>query len=442
MTNVKKGRDGWSATTNEAASGYDWKIRTYKSSGGKLISSAQAGIREENESGGYSSFKFAMFQDPNITLNTVAARCTEKTIAAAHAEALTVFEQLKNADKLPQNQSSDKNETAANTYEIKKGQIVWVDFIHTGARKLVVIAAKDKHGYYKCLDAKEMTFSKHDRIRPYSEKFGIGTYYNEGEVIEDMERLDNLIIEVANAEKKREIDSEAAGILARAERAAKIEQGMKLVSIPDTAKAVIVANLMIDDSDPQTDYHASHSEDTFYLAYSNHVRDIFTEMRNAAGNANLEDITVFKDPEFGRENKQKYSMGRGYFLSESHSRGGVEIRKARFSYNDSGISKDLREKIYIAAAEGKYFCEQQTQDPNNLDVIAEVIQDANVHVQEYSERAGIVYGDTKPLKDILKGLGCRFNPRLKVKGRQVMGWVFKIERMDEIKAAVLQFETA
>jgi len=438
MTHLNKGRNGWSATTNENATGYNWKIRTYKNGGGILISTAQAGIMEDK--GGYASFTFMMFADPNITLLKTAARCTEKTVGAAHAEALTVFEQLKEAGKLPQNKSSNKTETAADVYKITKGQILWVDFIQTGATKLIVISEQDKSGYFKCLNPEKMTFSNHDRVRPYSEKFGIGTYYNEDERFEDMEALDNLIIEAAAATKKREADMQAHSVLMAAERAAKIEQGKKIVNVPAGAKAVIMARLMVDDSDIQTDYFASHAEDYFYLTYSNHTRDIFSEMRKAAGRADLEEIKAFNDVNFGRENKQKYSMGRGYFLSKDHSRSGIEISKQRFSYRDEPISADLLEKLYIAAAEGKYFCEDATQDINDIKTVAELIENLNVQIQPYSERAGIVFGDTKPIKDILKSLGCRFNPRLKVNGKQVMGWVFKLERMDEIKEAVQQAE--
>jgi hypothetical protein len=51
---------------------------------------------------------------------------------------------------------------------------------------------------------------------------------------------------------------------------------------PVWAKAFIVAQLMQDDSDSQTDYYASHASRSRFLAWSKHTRDLFSEMRKAA----------------------------------------------------------------------------------------------------------------------------------------------------------------
>lgn len=439
---AKKGFNGWKASETVKASGYDWKISTSKRNSGYLTASAQAGETKEHE--GYSTFSFTMFQDPNIQLKSIKSRCTEKAVNELHLEALTIFERMKEAGELPENTCVNKNETAADKYEVKKGQIVYFDDIHYSPIKQIVInKVVDKYNtYFELLNPESMEFSTSQRIRPFSEKFGIGTYYNEGEIFENMEELDNLIIEAKKMQQKEQADREARSILAKAERAAKIEQGKKLVTIPENAKSIIVAELRVDDSDVQTDYFAAHTEEVFYLAYSSHTRDIFSEMRKAAANATQPEIQAFKDVNFGRENRQKYSMGRGYFLSEGYSRSGIEISKNRFSYRDEGISEELKDNLYVAAAEGRYFCEAAKADPNSIEVVKASIISSGVQVAKYSERAGIVYGDTKPIKDTLKSLGCRFNPRLKVDGVQVMGWVFKLDRLDEIKAAVLEHESA
>ncbi len=51
---------------------------------------------------------------------------------------------------------------------------------------------------------------------------------------------------------------------------------------------------------------------------------------------------------------------------------------------------------------------------------------AQVIIKNYSDKAVIVSGDTKPVKDQLKTQGGRFNPRLKdpETGQQVCGWIF------------------
>ena len=56
----------------------------------------------------------------------------------------------------------------------------------------------------------------------------------------------------------------------------------------------------------------------------------------------------------------------------------------------------------------------------------------NVQVIDYSERALIVIGDTKQIKDQLKELGGRFNRYLKHDNKQVAGWVFSKKVSDKV----------
>ena len=51
---------------------------------------------------------------------------------------------------------------------------------------------------------------------------------------------------------------------------------------------------------------------------------------------------------------------------------------------------------------------------------------------QYTERCIAVIGDTKPLKEQLKQAGGKFNPYLKVNGSIVAGWVFSVNRKDQI----------
>lgn len=98
-TTLKKGREGWNAKTMVKFNGYDWNISTYKGNRGTLKTWAQGGTEEKKE--GYTTFSFTMFQDPNIDLNTVTARCTEKSISIAHAEGLKVFQNKMQSGELP-----------------------------------------------------------------------------------------------------------------------------------------------------------------------------------------------------------------------------------------------------------------------------------------------------------------------------------------------------
>ncbi len=56
-------------------------------------------------------------------------------------------------------------------------------------------------------------------------------------------------------------------------------------------------------------------------------------------------------------------------------------------------------------------------------------------IDKYSEKAVIVHGDTKPVKNQLKTQGGRFNPRLKhpSTGLQIPGWIFSKKGYKERK---------
>lgn len=60
------------------------------------------------------------------------------------------------------------------------------------------------------------------------------------------------------------------------------------------------------------------------------------------------------------------------------------------------------------------------------------ISSGKVEIIKYSDKAIAVIGDTKPIKEVLKGLGGRFNFHLTCG----IGWVFPINKMDEVKNAI------
>lgn len=83
--------------------------------------------------------------------------------------------------------------------------------------------------------------------------------------------------------------------------------------IPADAKAVLVAELMRDESDSMTDYFNSTVTKTVILAFSTHTRDLFSEMRKAA--RNFAETAELADAPEKAEHREKYSMGSGYYLS-------------------------------------------------------------------------------------------------------------------------------
>lgn len=58
----------------------------------------------------------------------------------------------------------------------------------------------------------------------------------------------------------------------------------------------------------------------------------------------------------------------------------------------------------------------------------------NLEIVDYSEKSIAVFGDTRPIKDELKALGGRFNPRLTYEGERRTGWIFPTSKRSDIEA--------
>lgn len=96
---------------------------------------------------------------------------------------------------------------------------------------------------------------------------------------------------------------------------------------PEWAKAYVVAELMEDDSDIQSDYFGSHTTKTVVLAFSKTTRNNFSEFRKAAA---LYEETASLGTE-GEEHREDYSGGSGLYLGTKRGKySGWIIRKRRF----------------------------------------------------------------------------------------------------------------
>ena len=63
----------------------------------------------------------------------------------------------------------------------------------------------------------------------------------------------------------------------------------------------------------------------------------------------------------------------------------------------------------------------------------EAVMVEGLEIVDYSEKAVVVFGDTKAIKDQLKELGGRFNPALKHNGEKRAGWIFGKKQADKVK---------
>ncbi len=392
-TRIFKGFHGWQGETTVNIAGQDWKITTLKRHDGFIGSTAVA--VEGREDG---SFTYMPLTAKSHSLMKVSGKATEKLINDTHYEALAKFDAMHEGGQIEEKAP----------YQIKPGQLFrFLGYGYEMQIKYVCydISTNSWGTTYKVVDIKEKSFSTVEHPRLVSEKFGIGTYYNEGEVMGEDE-LSNLLIEVAQLEKQRVADKEQAEKKANTAQATAIEAGSKILpSIPEGVKALIIAELMEDDSDTMSDYFASHSTKVIILAFSTHTRDLFPEMRKAALNC---PDTAYLATE-GEEHREKYSMGEGYYIGARRS--GWRISKLIIR-NEESVLKKLQQ----AAGEGRYFIKEETRQQVNPVSAAP----GSVEILDYSEKAFAVVGDTKPIKDILKNLGGKWNSHLKCGA----GWIF------------------
>jgi hypothetical protein len=57
----------------------------------------------------------------------------------------------------------------------------------------------------------------------------------------------------------------------------------------------------------------------------------------------------------------------------------------------------------------------------------------NYEIVNYSQKALAVFGDTRPIKDRLKAMGGRFNPKLTHNGEKQSGWIFSKSKEQELR---------
>lgn len=55
---------------------------------------------------------------------------------------------------------------------------------------------------------------------------------------------------------------------------------------------------------------------------------------------------------------------------------------------------------------------------------------------DYSHKSVALFGDTKPIKDLLSAMGGKFNPRLSYKEGKRAGWIFQVGKREELSTII------
>ena len=412
---------GWNAENIVSIPSGDYKIYTNKMSSGFISCKAYKGELKGD------IFSHSLIGGVQIKLHTEKALSTEKNINRIHSLGIEEFKK--------------QMEGAAAPFEIKVGQIffTWNPGDSDARRAVYEVVG---HGRYKTVLLDGTNTRYDDFVKPFSEKFGIGIYYNEDEQISE-EVVNHLVIKATDTIQKRAEKQKQDSEIAAIDTAERIERGKKLVNIPAGAVAVLVAELQQNECDSMSDYYGSKTIRKVYLAYSTHTKNNFLEMRKACLNSDEQDILKYATPpvkpegeagEYWRapdEHRENYSMGAGYYLGD-HSYSGWQISKERLTgWKDSIVTEANKENLYLAAADGRYFCETNPAPVTEAYNIEKVeVPAGEIQVIEYSDKAIAVIGDTKSIKEKLASIGGKYNRYLKC-GE---GWIFSKKKLPELEA--------
>lgn len=393
QTRFFKSYHGIEGETRVKIAGKCWDISTSKGGSGVISTHCHAVTDEGN--GNTSFVMFGQDEGESFHVNILprGTRATEKTIREAHAEGLKQFYAKSAVGELPKADA-----------EIQIGQILFTDYIQrpeTNRRAVYEITGSKFKTVL--LDGSRTQFDDH--VRPYAKRFGIGTYYNEGEKI-SQEEIDALLIQARENMKVQaaadEVQREEA-----AKKAAEKKEHLSQFTKADRRKSTTILKAHILKAFPsvskveiKTD---SRSMDVTYYAPSK-IEELETLLAD------------FREGHFnGMEDIYEYSKDREEVILEDH------ILES-YQY----VSVDHKEAEEPAADQVKEALPVQPIQPGKVQII------------DYSEKAIAVIGDTKPIKDKLKELGGRFNFRLTCGP----GWIFRKADLERIKQALSVKEVA
>lgn len=307
----------------------------------------------------------------------------------------------------------------------KENQIV-IDY-GPGALTSRCVIYKVEHradGYmYHMVNTDTKEIRRTDILSPLSQKFGIGMYYTDTPA-EFMDALEVAIL-VSEAEHKAKDEAEAkARAQAEHDRIAAIGAERLERLMPADVQGVIVAELnKTEYTDPSYECRETTSIRTVILGFSTTIRNGFGELRKAA--RNLPETAHLA--EYNKDYEHRYH---DFTLGKSPAYG-WSIHKMTH-YTRKGFIDTL---AYTAGNENNIRLESPTQEHTQQEQGQTTAQGEFILV-DYSEKAIALFGDTKPIKDLLSDLGGRFNSRLTRNGAKCAGWIFQKAKEAQVRELI------
>lgn len=283
---------------------------------------------------------------------------------------------------------------------------------------------------YHLINLETHEFHTSDLIRPLSEKFGIGIYYDDANP-KFLDPLETAVLLTEAKEKKAEAERKAEEEREEYERIAKIGAERLRPLIPTDAKAVIIGTLRVNECDSYTDYYDYSIGITVILGFSKHTRNLFSEMRKHA--VNFEETAYLAEYNADYEHRENYSMGDGMYLGE-HKYSGWTIEKEPI-YD---LEKFIERYAHTAGDEANLCIKAPQTDSDTAEqpTATADLSMFNLEIVEYSEKAIAVFGDTKPIKNVLKDLNGLFRANLTYKGERRAGWIYSKKQETKVREAL------
>lgn len=401
-TQIYKGFNGWTGKTVRIENGRTFEISTLKTYGGCVTTTANEVKIHESNGVIATEMDFLSMTKSFLSVNHGKIRATENTVKNAHFEALALFDEKVNSEDFIK--ESQKEEEEKPTI----GTILFLD----GYGKCRQ-SAENQHIVYKIDGANLYTVEKttfalnvYSRVRNINKKFGIGTYFKNGYSMEsfgmNQDDLNNLLIE---ADKRKKADA----VLEVAKQKAQKEEEIK--------KANYLAQFKKADKRKTTHLIKKYIKENFPTVQKVEVKSDSFSMGSSL------DVYYYAPEQIKEINPFIKSLQYGSFNSME------DIYEHNPEHKEVIIYGHILEDYKYTSA---YF-KQVEAIPTPQEPTTKTNVKLNLTIQKYSDKAGVIFGNTKPIKDDLKALGCRFNNRLTIEGEKVAGWIFPISKIEEIK---------
>ena len=290
-------------------------------------------------------------------------------------------------------------------------------------RYVIYKVEHDADGYiYHMIDPDTKEIRRTDILQPYSQKFGIGMYYTDTPA-EFMDASEVAIL-VGEAEQKAKEKSEAqARSQAEHDRIAAIGAERLERLMPADVKGVILAELNETRyTDPSYECRETRSVRTVILGFSTTTRNGLGKLRRAA--RNLPETASLA--EYNKDYEHRYPC----FTLGKSPYSGWSIHKMSH-YTREGFIGRL---AYIAGNEENIHLESPKQEPAHEQ--GQTTAHDEFLLVDYSEKAVALFGDTKPIKDLLSEIGGRFNGRLTHNGQKCAGWIFQKAKEAQVRELI------